>query len=145
MFLRSLLALGVTLSIMLMPVSGADEAKKAKGKKKGGVAGVVEAFEGSKADGAKGEGVLKIKTVARKKKKAAAAAADEKAGEVKSFTITKDTKIQKVSGKKADRKTEAGSAEDLKAGARVRIKADGDKAQEITVLAGKKAKKKKAE
>ncbi len=135
--LRAAIASCLALSLFFVP-STADAAKGKKKKKDGAIAAVVESFEKSKDETKKDDGVLKVKTVAKKK------GAPAQAGAEKTFAINKDTKVEKLVGKKKDKKLEAASIDDVKAGAKVTIVPGKDGAAEKIVIAGKKGKKKKA-
>jgi len=128
---RLLLGLGLSLGLLVSAAS-AEAAKPKKGK---GVLGSVTAVKVSDND--KDAGTITVKTIARKKKGAAAPA-----GEDKTFTVSKDTKVVKVTGKKQDRKEEAAALADIKEGVRVLVQADkGGNVQKIALAPGKKAKK----
>lgn len=121
--LRSLLMLAVTVALLAVPAS-VEAAKKKKG---AGAAGVVEKIE---------EGSLVIKVAGKKKK-------GEPAPEpmTKKFALTKETKFEKVSGKKNNTTTEPATVADLKTGDRVVITAnDKDEAETVKIFAGKKKK-----
>lgn len=136
-FRMSVVAIAALL-IALLACCSAEAGDKAKGKKKAKpVAGeVIEV----KAEKGKEEGTLVVKTQVKKKKGDATAAKPEE----KTFKVSSDTKVVKVVGKKKDgTPPEAFKFSQIEKGARIRIKANGDKVEEIQVLAAKKKEKKK--
>lgn len=123
---RPLLVLAVTFALLAVPSSAWAKAKKKKG---GGAVGVVEQVQ---------EGTLTVKIMGKKKKGAAPAE-----GVTKTFALTKETKIEKVVGKKKNQTTLPATLVDLKAGERVVVVAAGDKAETVKIVEAKKKKKKK--
>lgn len=121
---RPFLVLAVVASFFAVP-SSAWAAKKNKG---GGAFGVIEQVS---------DGTLVVKMTGKKKKGAPAAE-----GTTKKFTLTKDTKIEMLVGKKKDKTTQPATVVDLKVGERVMVTAAGDKAENVKILGGKKKKKK---
>jgi hypothetical protein len=134
MILRSLLVLGVALSLL----GSTAEAAKAKGKKKKEHAlhGKVEfvKLENKESDKGKDIGSITIKIHAKKKK--GIPAKDE------TFRLAASTKVERVKGKKGDRTTETVTLAELKAGEHVHLLAKDGEAKEIKIM--KKGKKKNA-
>jgi hypothetical protein len=134
--LRSWLILG-----LLLALSGDALAAKAKKKQAGGVQGTVKAIEPGTGDN-KDTGTITVNIVAGKKKKKVPAPAGQ--GAEKKITITKETRIEKVSGKKGQTETKPATFSDLQNGARLKItlKTGTDQAEKVQIVDGKKKKKK---
>ncbi len=130
MFLvRTLVVCSVALSLFLT-TSMADAAKPKAGKKKHAVHGVVTTAA---------DGTFSVKVHVGKKKQAAGTESSEK-----TFSVSTSTKFIKVTGKKADRKEEDATKDDLKVGSHVLVVTDKEgKAEKVSILPGKAAKKKK--
>lgn len=119
----------LAIAVCLVSSATAADKKKKKGKPvRGSIVSV-------KQDEGKETGTITVK-VAGKKKDAAEA-------KEMTFTISAATKIENVIGKPKDGKTSAGKFSDLAAGKRVVITAEGNIAETVKVLGGKKKKKKK--
>jgi hypothetical protein len=128
-FARMLLALTLTLLLSLnASAAGADKGKK---KNKKPVNGVVTAVERDK-DG----GTITVKVAAGKKQAATAPATEKK------FTITKDTKFEKVSGKKAATDAKSATFADLRTKSKVRITVQGTSTAKVVQFQDKGKKKK---
>ncbi len=135
--LRSLLACSLTLALLVPTAEGA-KAKKKKGNHP--TLGEVTAIDQDKDK--KDEGTLTVKVTPHRKKKGAAAPAAE--ATEKKFTITKDTKFVKVTGKKKEKTETAATMADVKSGSRIMVVASLDgKAEKVSISEGKKGKKKK--
>jgi hypothetical protein len=127
---RLLLALALSLVLSLdASAAGGDKAKK---KNKKPVKGVVTAVTRDK-DG----GTITIKVGSGKKNAAAASATEKK------FTITKDTKFEKVAGKKAGGEAKPAAFTDLKAKSKVRVTVKGEGAAKLVQFQDKGKKKAK--
>jgi hypothetical protein len=130
MILRSLLVLGLALSL----VGSTAEAAKGKKKKNNVRHGVVEVVS---LDQDKDSGKITIKQRAKKKK-----GTEAKSEEIK---LTKSTTVERVAGKKGNKTTETAKLSDLKAGEHVHILVKDGVAEDIKIVkAGKKSKKKAA-
>lgn len=133
MFLRSLMVFGLFLAL-----TGDASAAKAKKKKAGTIRGVVTAVE-SGTDDKKDSGTITVKPHAGKKKKAAVPAGDRK------ITVSKDTKVEKVSGRRARGEAKPATFTELQNNTRVLVTlkpGSGDIAEKVQIF--EKRKKKKA-
>jgi len=130
--LRALMIGGLVLAWALAAPT-AEAAKK--NKKKGGDSGVVVAIDRGQD---KDTGTITIKETAGKKKKNAAPAAN---GPERKFTITKDTKFERLGKKKS---VTAANFNDLQRDAMVSITAKGGTAEKIEIIDKKKKKKNQA-
>src|SRR5947209_4312182 len=128
--LRMVVALILTLALSLnASAAGEDKAKK---KNKKPVKGVVTAVTRDK-DG----GTITVKVGAGKKQDAAAPATEKK------FTITKDTKFEKVAGKKAAAEAKPAAFTDLRAKSKVRVTVQGEGTAKLVQFQDKGKKKAK--
>ncbi len=122
---RNVLALVVVLAVAAGASAADKAAKKAAKKSAKPVAGVVVDVQ---------KDTVTVK-VAAKKTDANAQAVEKK------FTISGDTKVVKVSGKKGAQETKEAAAADLKKDQRVRVTAKGEIASEVQILEAKKKSK----
>jgi hypothetical protein len=130
-----LAALGLAMS--LAAGSPAPAAKAAK-KKTARLKGVIEAVEPAREN----TGATITVKVRQGKSKGQPAAEPV----LKKFQLTRDTKIDKVSGKKADKEFKPAAFSDLQKGTRVRLRpkvGSEDVLQAVEIRAGKKAKRSK--
>lgn len=121
--LRNVVVAALALVLLTSAADAADKAKKKKNNK--GVRGTVVSVE---------KDSLKVKVMMGKK------GAVETAE--KTFKLGENVKVEKVTGKKADRQVTAAKIEDVTKDSRVVIKANGEQIESIQVLAGKVKKKK---
>lgn len=127
--LAMLTALAVALTLAASNAEGG-KGKKQKKKPVGGVVTEVVTKEN-------GQGTISIKVMA--KKQAASAPSDQPE---KKFSITKDTKFEKMVGKKKDGETKPATAKDVSKATRVLVVVGkGDVAEKVTIMAGKKKSK----
>lgn len=127
-----LLRASAILSVALTILFGAGAAEAAKKKKAKAIqAAIVTVDAGREA----GTGSLTIKEKAKKKNNVAAAE--------RKIQVTKTTKVEKIVGKKKDKKTEAASFSDLQGGKQVTVTLRAgttDQAERIQISAKKKKK-----
>lgn len=128
--------MALVLALILAAGAWADEdgKKKSKGKKKGdGVLGAVTAVD---------KDSITVKTMGRGKK-----GAPSSGGEEKKFKLTKDTKVERMSGGKGQAQSSPAKVEDIKTGTHVMVKAKqgSDVAEQIRIVPERKGKKKEQE
>jgi hypothetical protein len=126
------LPLALALSLVLSLDASAAGGDKAKKKNKKPVKGVVTAVTRDK-DG----GTITVKVGAGKKNAATASAMEKK------FTITKDTKFEKVAGKKAGGEAKPATFADLRAKSKVRVTVKDEGAAKLVQFQDKGKKKAK--
>jgi hypothetical protein len=129
--MRELTAL-VAAAVILLGAAEV-EAAKGKGKKKNNANITSMSGTVSSVKAEKNGGTLTVKHHANTKNA-------NKTAQEKTFKVTKETLITKVSGKKKNRQTAAAALGDLQEGALVKVTAHGDHAQSIQILAKGKAK-----
>ncbi len=125
--MRTLTAMMVGLFLVVSP-----SAEAAKGKKNAQTTGTI-----TNVTTDNGTGTLTVKIGGK-----------NKAGEEKTFTLTKTTTVQmetKTGTGKGNRAVAPAQLSDLKNGAHVSIKVNGDKIESIKIMSGGKGKKKKAQ
>ena len=123
-----LAALALTLTL------AASTAEAAKGKKKKKPVGGVVTEVVTKEDG---QATISLKVMAKKK-----AASTPSEPSEKKFSITKDTKFEKMVGKKKVGESKPATAKEVTKATRVLVVAGkGDVAEKVTILAGKKKSK----
>ena len=125
------IALVTAIAVALTLAASTAEAGKGKKKKKKPVGGVVTAVVSKE----NGEGTLSVKVGARKKK----AGPPSTESSEKKFSLTKETKFERLTGKKKSGETKPATVKDVTKSARVSIVADkGDVVEKVTIMAGKK-------
>jgi hypothetical protein len=133
--MRWVQALGVVWVVLVLAGSTeAGEQKKKKKKKEGVIAGQVVEVAKGKDDGL---GSITVKAVSKK----------GGTGQESKIEITKDTKIEKVTGKKGERKHTDADFAALHKGERVVIHTragNSNQAERVEIIAGKKKKNKAA-
>jgi hypothetical protein len=122
--LRNVMAVALALALF------ASSAEAGKGKKKKAARGV----RGTVVSVAKDS--LTVKVGARKK--------GNNPGTERTFKLSDATKVEKVSGKRANRQASPATITDVAKGARVVVNANGEQAQGIKIVGKSKGKKKKA-
>ncbi|MBI2804410.1 MAG: hypothetical protein HYX68_05425 [Planctomycetes bacterium] len=118
---------------LFLVAEGAGQDKK---KKKKGLPVVVGKLTNIEAGKDAGTGTITVTTAAKKKKDVVIAEAKEH-----KFEVTKETKIQKASGKKKEAPADAAFS-DLEKGQTLAVTHDAGKATKVVILPGKKKKKK---
>ncbi len=131
------LVLAISLGLALTAHATAGDKAKGKGKGKHGIAGVVQSVD---------KDSVTVKIMQHKKKKGSGSGSGSASGaEEKTFKLSGSTKFDTLSHTKGQKGVETKDAklEDVKAGQRIRITADGDTAQKIDILGEAKKKKNK--
>jgi len=130
------------IGVLALTITADASAAKAKKKKnKGSLEGIVTAVEPGKDD-QKDSGTITVKVLAGKKKKAAPTGNEPE----KKIAITKETKFEKVSGKKGQQSAAAATFSDIQKDGRVAISlktgSATDTAEKVQIEQSKKKKKK---